>query len=359
MAGKRNYMPAQQPGHREKPHSSAACHQRPRHGDERLTGQAQPEADREHLSFFHAIEQFGILKSFQHDLHLLTGLPFDFVDLRMRSSEILRAHRLFTPFCTLVNSSHLGRLACERDDQKAASACVEGRACLARRCHLGLIDITRPIVTNGQAVGLLCTGQLLYKQPTQQAFQRIQKRLTSLGVDVAKARQAYFTLPVLEKKRVTAIIDLTQMVAELIGDQRLQTLKTIVLHQPLSKALDFIEARYAEPLTLPAVAKAAGLSVSRLAHVFKAQVGMSVTAYLNMIRVKWAEYYLSNTQLRVSEAAFQVGFGNLSHFNHVFRQATGLSPTQYRQQHTSTRKQYPASSRVPASALAVVKKLRS
>jgi AraC-like DNA-binding protein len=78
--------------------------------------------------------------------------------------------------------------------------------------------------------------------------------------------------------------------------------------------------------------------VSRLAHVFKAQVGMSVTAYLNMVRVKWAEYYLTNSQLRVSEAAFQVGFGNLSHFNHVFRQATGFSPTQYRRQHSSTRK---------------------
>ena len=247
-----------------------------------------PEFNGEQLSFFHAIEQFGILKSFQHDLYLLTGLPFDFVDLRMRSSDKLQAHRLFTSFCTLVNSTHLGRLACERDDQKAASTCLKGSGCLARRCHLGLIDITTPIVINGRAVGLLCTGQLLYNRPTQQAFQRIQKRLASLGVDVAKARQAYFKLPVLEKQRVTAIIDLMQMVAELIGNQRLQTLKTVVLHHPLSKALDFMEAHYAEPLTLPLVAKAAGLSVSRLAHVFKAQVGMSVTAYLNMVRVNWA-----------------------------------------------------------------------
>jgi AraC-like DNA-binding protein len=290
------------------------------------------------LSFFRTIEQFGVLKSFQHDLYLLTGLPFDFVDLRMRSSEKLQAQRLFTPFCTLVNSTHLGRLACERDNQKAASTCLQGGGCLSRRCHLGLTDITIPIAVNGKAVGLLCTGQLLYRRPTRQAFQRIQTRLTRLGVDVAKARQAYLNLPVLEKRRVTAIIDLMQMVAELIGNQKLQTLKTVVLHHPLSKALDFVEAHYAEPLTLPLVAKAAGLSVSRLAHVFKAHVGMSVTAYLNMVRVNSARDYLTNSSMRVSETAFQVGFGNLSHFNHVFRQATGLSPTQYRRQHTSTRK---------------------
>lgn len=294
--------------------------------------------DAELLAFFHTIEQFGILKSFQNDLHLLTGLPFDFVDLRMRSSDVLRAHRLFTPFCTLVNSSHLGRLACEQDDRKAATTCLKSSVCLARRCHLGLVDVTKPILVNGKAVGLLCTGQLLYQQPTEQSFKRIKKRLAKLGVDLEKAREAYFRVPVIEKQRVGAILDLMQMVAELIGNQRLQTLKKVVLHQPLSKALDFIEARYSEPLTLPAVAQAAGLSVSRLAHVFKAQVGMSFTGYLNMVRVKWAEYYLINSQLRVSELAFQVGFGNLSHFNHVFHQATGLSPTEYRRQHISTRK---------------------
>ena len=107
-------------------HEKLSCGRLPWRAEATSTDKAKPELDREHLSFFRAIEQFGILKSFQHDLHLLTGLPFDFVDLRMRSSDILRAHRLFTPFCTLVNSTHLGRLACERDDQKAASTCLKG-----------------------------------------------------------------------------------------------------------------------------------------------------------------------------------------------------------------------------------------
>jgi AraC-like DNA-binding protein len=300
------------------------------------TDQRSPESDLEYLPFFRTIEELGVLKSFQQDLYLLTGLPFDFVDLRMRSSDKLQAQRLFTPFCALVNSTHLGRLACERDDQKAASACLQGRRCLSRCCHLGLTDITIPIAVNGKAVGLLCTGQLLYKRPTRQDFHKIQKRLSSLGVDLKRARETYFKLPVLEKRRVTAVIDLMQMVVALVESRKLQTLKTVVTHHPLSKALDFIEKNYSEPLTLPQVAKAAGLSVSRLGHVFKAQVGMSVTAYLNMVRVNAARDYLTDSRMRVSEAAFQVGFGNLSHFNHVFRQVTGLSPSEYRQQHIST-----------------------
>ncbi|MFH1477724.1 MAG: PocR ligand-binding domain-containing protein [Verrucomicrobiota bacterium] len=303
----------------------------------KAANEASSGPSQECRSFFHVIEQFGILKTFQKNLYLLTGLPFDFVDLRLRQSENLRAHRVFTPFCTLVKSSPLGHSACECDERQIVANCVIKLKSVVRCCHLGLIEIVVPVVMNNGIVGLLCTGQMLYQRPTEKNFKKIQKRLAGMGVDVTKARQAYFSAPVIEKRRVAAIIDLIQMVVELIDAGRLQTLKSAVMHDPTRKALDFIEAHYADPVTLTVVAKEAGLSVSRLAHVFKAQTGMSFTAYLNLIRINWAKYYLTNSHVRVSETAFQVGFGNLSHFNHVFRQATGLSPTQYRHQHASTR----------------------
>jgi len=293
--------------------------------------------DQEYGPFFHVIEQFSILKKFQNDLYQLTGLPFDFVDLRLRHSRSLHAQLGFTPFCRMVNNTPLGCRACDRDEEQAVANCVKKQKCILRRCHLGLIDVYVPIVMNGKIVGLFCTGQSVYQRPTEDNFKKIQKRLAGMGVDLARVRKAYFSVPVLEKRRVSAIIDLIQMVVGLIDTRRLQTLKTAVSHDSLNKALDFMEAHYAEPITMPDVAKEAGLSVSRLAHVFKAQVGMSYTVYLNLIRVNWAKYYLTNSRLRISETAFQVGFGNLSHFNHVFRRSTGLSPTQYRQQHASTR----------------------
>jgi len=292
--------------------------------------------DQEYRPFFHAIEQFGILKKFQNDLYQLTGLPFDFVDLRLWHSMSLQAQRVFTPFCRLVNNSPLGCKACELDEKQAVADCVKNKRCNLRRCHLGLIDVYVPIVMNGKIVGLFCTGQSVYQRSTEKDFEKIQKQLADMGVDLNKARQAYFGVPVIEKRRVSAIIDLIQMVVGLIDTRRLQTLKSTVSHDSLRKALDFMEANYAEPMALSVVAKEADLSVSRLAHVFKAQIGMSFTAYLNLIRVNWAKYYLVNSRLRVSETAFQVGFGNLSHFNHVFRRATGLPPMQYRQQHKST-----------------------
>lgn len=306
-------------------------------GGQKVTDPKKPdeinlELNREYSAFFHTIEQFGVLKAFQNDLYLLTGLPFDFLDLRLRHSEKLRAQRKFTPFCRMINNAPLGCEACGQDEKLAVAACVEKQKCIARRCHLGLIDVYVPIAMNGKIAGLFCSGQLHYRQPTEKDFQKIQGQLSGMGINLAQARQAYFSAPVIERRRVAAIIDLIKMVVGLIDAGKLQALKTSISHEPLRKALDYIEAHYAEPLTLAIAAQEAGLSASRLAHVFKAQVKMSFTAYLNLIRVSWAKYYLTNSSLRIGEAAFQVGFGNLSHFNHVFRQLTGIPPSRYRQQ---------------------------
>ncbi len=300
---------------------------------DRAVVSVSPELEQSSRPFFHTIEQFGVLKKFQKDLYRLTGLPFDFVDLRLWHSRSLQAQRVYTPFCRMVNDSPQGCKACEIDEKQALADCFRKQRCKIRHCHLGLVDIYVPIAMNGRIVGLFCTGQLVYRRLTEKDFVKIRRRLAAMGLDLSKVRKAYFKVPVIEKRRIAAVIDLIEMIVGLVDSRRLQTLQSVVSHDSLRRALDYMEAHYAEPLSMPDAAKVAGLSVSRLAHVFKAQMGMSFTAYLSLVRINWAKYYLANSRLRIGETAFQVGFGNLSHFNHVFRRTTGLSPNQYRRQH--------------------------
>jgi len=301
-----------------------------------LPAETYSGSDREFSSFFHAIDQLDVLRTFQKALYLLTGLPFDFVDLSLRHSRSLQAQR-DTPFCKMVSKTPLGCKACELSDQQAVAACVAKQSHIFWRCHLGLIDIFVPLVINGKIAGVFSSGQLFYHQPKQRDFEKIRQQLADMGLDLSRARRAYFNIPVVEKQRVSAIVDLLQIVLRLVDDRRLQILKTAVMHEPMRKALDFMEGHYADQITLPSVARKVGLSKSRLSHIFTTQTGMSFIAYLNSIRINWAKYYLVNSRLRISEMAFKVGFGNLSHFNHIFRAATGLSPSQYRRQRKSTR----------------------
>jgi AraC-like DNA-binding protein len=64
--------------------------------------------------------------------------------------------------------------------------------------------------------------------------------------------------------------------------------------------------------------------------MFKKATGLTFTDYLGRVRVEKAKTLLSNPHLRVSEIAYTVGFQSLTHFNRVFHNLTGESPTHFR-----------------------------
>jgi len=63
---------------------------------------------------------------------------------------------------------------------------------------------------------------------------------------------------------------------------------------------------------------------------FKDATGMTPLAYVQKLRVESARRLLEASSLPVSEIAAQVGYGDVSHFSHVFQREVGLSPGLYR-----------------------------
>ena len=59
---------------------------------------------------------------------------------------------------------------------------------------------------------------------------------------------------------------------------------------------------------------------------------MHFTGYVSRVRIEKAKHMLLNPNLRVSEIAFAVGFQSLTHFNRVFKNIVGESPTEYRRE---------------------------
>jgi AraC-like DNA-binding protein len=96
------------------------------------------------------------------------------------------------------------------------------------------------------------------------------------------------------------------------------------------KARKFIEAHSDGELSLRKVAKAVNISANHLSEKFKQVTGMNFVEYIAHTRFKNACHLLRNSNLRVSEIAFAVGFQSLSQFNRVFKKLSGKSPTQYR-----------------------------
>lgn len=104
--------------------------------------------------------------------------------------------------------------------------------------------------------------------------------------------------------------------------------------QPLSRHLlrarDLADARYAEPLTVADMARAAGLSRAYFSSEFKRAFGESPHQYLLTRRLERAADLLRVTDWPVAEVCFAVGAGSVGSFTTSFSRLFGCSPMAYR-----------------------------
>ncbi len=87
---------------------------------------------------------------------------------------------------------------------------------------------------------------------------------------------------------------------------------------------------YARPLTVRAIAAAAGLHPNYAMAVFKAQCGLSLLEYLTRLRISHAQRRLLTSNDKILAIALESGFGSLSRFYAAFERQCGTSPRRYR-----------------------------
>jgi AraC family transcriptional regulator of arabinose operon len=101
------------------------------------------------------------------------------------------------------------------------------------------------------------------------------------------------------------------------------------------EGLDYLCRHLDQPIPLDALAEHCGLSASRLAHLFREQVGMTPVRFLETQRMRRARQLLEVTGMSVAEVGYEVGYDNPFYFSCRFKKATGKSPRQYRDGHVS------------------------
>ncbi len=98
-----------------------------------------------------------------------------------------------------------------------------------------------------------------------------------------------------------------------------------------TKVLDYLAQHYSNPdLVLETIQKELGISETKISAILKETADMSFKRYLNHIRTEEAKRLLRETDRQVMDIAYKVGYGNVSHFNRVFKEAENCSPNEYR-----------------------------
>ena len=102
------------------------------------------------------------------------------------------------------------------------------------------------------------------------------------------------------------------------------------LDSRIEEACQFLSRNLAEEVNLDQTARHVCLSPSRLAHLFREQMGVNIVRWREDQRIILAKHLLQSTRSPIAKVASLVGYDDQMYFSRVFRKRVGASPSEFR-----------------------------
>jgi transcriptional regulator GlxA family with amidase domain len=102
------------------------------------------------------------------------------------------------------------------------------------------------------------------------------------------------------------------------------------IHPAIHRAQDAIAADPAHDWSVEALARIAGASPRNLSRLFNEHAGMSVTDYVNRIRIALARELVMGSKLQMEEVAERAGFASTRQFRRAWNRLHGVPPAAMR-----------------------------
>jgi YesN/AraC family two-component response regulator len=100
--------------------------------------------------------------------------------------------------------------------------------------------------------------------------------------------------------------------------------------QLIRKAMAYIHAHYAEPITREEIADHIGISADYLTDCFRQELGIPPITYIRRYRIRQACELLRSSNQSITQLALAVGFSDSAHFTRTFQREVGMTPRAYR-----------------------------
>ena len=179
--------------------------------------------------------------------------------------------------------------------------------------HIVFLDITMPGMDGISAISQLrkaCTNVRIVMLTAHDDFNYIRQAMRAGANDY-----------LLKPTRAKDVLDAVERWANLPGARE---------DDPIAMAKDYVETYLNQNITLAAVAETLYLSPTYFSRLFKQRTNCTFSTWLAERRILRAQRYLEETTLSIADIATQVGYQEANSFTRLFKQTTGLSPTEYR-----------------------------
>ncbi|HDR4902690.1 TPA: helix-turn-helix domain-containing protein [Bacillus cereus] len=115
---------------------------------------------------------------------------------------------------------------------------------------------------------------------------------------------------------------------------RVKEFNTRKYSSTIVSCLDYLSQNIYNEISLNKLSQKLGINPSYLSNLFKKEVGISLSEYVQNERIEEAKKLLTLTTYSLSEICTWLNFNDQSYFTKVFKKFTGITPRQYRNKYT-------------------------
>ena len=268
-------------------------------------------------------EEFKKLAKLLNNLYLCTGIKFSLMDDC--------GHEVYTssyraPFCSAVMGENGGEARCMACDCQIVEKVYAERMKQKYICHAGLYEIAIPVMDGDQVGAVILFGQLLDDADRDKQWERVRKNCAWCE-NQEQLYQAFLKLKRISSDQMEACMEI---VHACISEVRLAGLKAVECWDDAHQLHMFVEANFAQRLTITDMANALHVGKTKLYALCQKRYHMTPMQLLEQIRISSAQELLHTSHESVKVIAAAVGFEDPNYFVKVFRKWRGCTPTQYR-----------------------------
>lgn len=201
-------------------------------------------------------------------------------------------------------------------------------------CPWGVTEYIVPVIQNSNIlcivyVGNICADSEITKNCMNRAanITGVNKNITDKisSMDNAKTRELYESIGEAIKSYILLMYSKSKKKPE----------KKI--HWVVRAFLSYADTFYNTDIKIEDISGLYNTNAKYAGRLFKKEVGMSFCEYLNNRRIEEAKRILIEKNMSIGEVAFECGYNNITYFNRVFKNITGLSPGEYRKSNINYR----------------------
>jgi len=155
----------------------------------------------------------------------------------------------------------------------------------------------------------------------------IYQLLTEMLTEFTEKRKGYQLM--LKSSLINLLIRVARLYEQFESDMALKT-QYDTYWDIVQQAIQYINNHIEEKISLDDVACMVNFSSSHFSRVFKRVTKKTLFEFITECRLQKAKDYLKNSNKSITEISHDVGFASVSYFGQVFKQAFGISPSEYR-----------------------------